>query len=47
MHAAESGTQKHIKLLNPRAEVMHTFDIVGLATLFEVFTDLEQAVNSF
>lgn len=47
LHATEAGTQKHIKLLNPRAEIMHTFDIVGLATLFEVFTSLEEAVKSF
>lgn len=47
VHAAEAGTQKHMKLLNPRANVMHTFDIVGLATLFEVFTNLEEAVKSF
>jgi anti-anti-sigma factor len=47
MHATEAGAQKHIKLLNPRAEIMHTFDIVGLATLFEVFTNLDEAVKSF
>jgi anti-anti-sigma factor len=47
VHATEAGTQKHIKLLNPRAEIMHTFDIVGLGTLFEVFTNLDEAVKSF
>ena len=47
LHPAEAGPQKHIKLLNPRSEIMHTFDIVGLATLFEVFTNLDEAVNSF
>jgi anti-anti-sigma factor len=47
LHATEAGTQKHIKLLNPRAEIMHTFDIVGLATLFEVFTNLDEALKSF
>ncbi len=47
LRAAEAGTQKHIKLLSPRSEIMHTFDVVGLGTLFEVFTNLEGAVNSF
>jgi anti-anti-sigma factor len=47
LHVTQSGTQKHIKLLNPRSEVMHVFDIVGLATLFDVFTDREAAINSF
>lgn len=47
VHATEAGTQKHVKLLNPRPEIMHVFDIVGLGTLFEVFTNLEEAVHSF
>jgi anti-anti-sigma factor len=47
LRAAEAGPQQHIKLLNPRSEIMHTFDIVGLATLFEVFTNLEEAIKSF
>ncbi len=47
VRATEAGTQKHVKLLSPRSEVMHVFDIVGLGTLFEVFTNLDQAINSF
>jgi anti-anti-sigma factor len=47
VHATEAGTQKHFKLLNPTSEVMHIFDIVGLATLFDVFTNLEEAVKTF
>lgn len=47
IRATESGPQKHFKLLNPRPEVLHVFDIVGLATLFEVFMDPTEAVNSF
>ncbi len=43
----EAGTQQHVKLLNPRSEIMHVFDIVGLGTLFDVFTSLDEAVNSF
>src|SRR5512143_3078291 len=47
VHSAEAGTQKHLKLLNPRSEITHILDVVGLATLFDVFTNLEEAVNSF
>ncbi len=47
VHVTESGTQKHVKLLNPRAEITHIFDMVGLGTLFEVFANLDEAVNSF
>lgn len=47
VHATEAGTQKHFKLLNPTSEVMHVFDVVGLASLFDVFTNLEEAVKSF
>lgn len=45
--STEPGPQKHIKLLNPRSEIMHIFDIVGLSILFDVFTDLDNAVHSF
>ncbi|HMB21833.1 MAG TPA: STAS domain-containing protein [Anaerolineales bacterium] len=47
VRATESGAQQHFKLLNPRPEIMHVFDIVGLGTMFDVFTNLEEAVNSF
>lgn len=47
VHSTETGTQKHFKLLNPRPEIMHTFEMVGLGMLFDVFTNLEEAVNSF
>ncbi|HSB01847.1 MAG TPA: STAS domain-containing protein [Anaerolineales bacterium] len=47
VHSTEAGTQKHFKLLNPRSEIIDTFDVVGLGTLFDVFTNLEEAVNSF
>ncbi len=45
--ATETGTQKHFKLLNPRAEIARTLDIVGLGTLFDIFTNLDEAVKSF
>ena len=43
----EAGMQQHMKLLNPRAEVQSVLDMVGFNAVFEVFTDLDEAVNSF
>jgi len=45
--STESGTQEHFKLYNPQPEVNHILDMVGFNTIFEIFTDLDQAVNSF
>jgi anti-anti-sigma regulatory factor len=45
--SAEAGVQKHVKLLNPRAEVMSVLDMVGFGSLFEIFTNRDEAVNSF
>ena len=45
--SAEAGMQKHVKLLNPRSEVMNVLDMVGFGNVFEIYTDLDQAVNSF
>ncbi len=47
MRPPEAGTQKHVKFLNPRPEIMHIFDVVGLGTSFDIFTNLEAAVTSF
>ena len=44
---AESGTQKHIKIFNPQADVLRVIDMVGFNTIFEIFTDMDKAVNSF
>jgi len=43
----EAGLQEHMKLLNPRAEVQSVLDMVGFVSVFEVFTDLDEAVKSF
>jgi anti-anti-sigma regulatory factor len=43
----DGGMQKHLKLLNPRPEVASVLDMVGFTAFFEVFTDLEKAVQSF
>ena len=45
--SAEAGMQKHVKLLNPRSEVMSVLDMVGFGNVFEIYTDLDQAINSF
>jgi anti-anti-sigma regulatory factor len=45
--SSEAGVQKHVKLLNPRSEVMGVLDMVGFSNVFEVFTDREEALNSF
>jgi anti-anti-sigma factor len=43
----EAGMQKHVKLLNPRSEVMGVLDMVGFSKVFEIYTDRDEAVNSF
>jgi anti-anti-sigma factor len=43
----EKGVQQHLKLLNPRTEVQGVLDMVGFGNIFEIFTDLDEAVKSF
>ncbi len=43
----ENGSYKHVKLLNPTPEVDSVLDTVGFKQFFEVYTDLEEAVDSF
>jgi anti-anti-sigma regulatory factor len=45
--AQEAGKQKHVKLLNPRSEVMGVLDMVGFSNVFEIYTDRDEAINSF
>jgi anti-anti-sigma regulatory factor len=45
--SSQAGVQKHVKLLNPRSEVMGVLDMVGFGNVFEVYTNLDEAVNSF
>jgi anti-anti-sigma regulatory factor len=45
--SGEAGVQKHVKLLNPRSEVMGVLDMVGFSNVFEIYTDREEAVNAF
>jgi anti-anti-sigma regulatory factor len=42
-----AGPQTHVKLFNPREEVKNVLEMVGFTTVFEVFTDLDEAVKSF
>lgn len=45
--AQETGKQKHVKLLNPRSEVLGVLDMVGFSNVFEIYTDRDEAINSF
>ena len=45
--SSEAGMQKHVKLLNPRSEVMCVLDMVGFSNVFEIYTDLDEAIKSF
>lgn len=42
-----SGVQSHLKLLNPTEEVRNVLDMVGFGSVFQVYTDLDEAVQSF
>lgn len=42
-----AGLQTHVKLLKPRDEVKGVLDMVGFTNVFEIFTDLDEAVKSF
>ena len=43
----ESGIQSFVKLYNPSPEVTNVLDTVGFKQFFEVFTNMEEAVQSF
>lgn len=45
--ASTAGVQSHIKLYNPREEVMNVLDMVGFSHVFEIFSGLDQAIRSF
>ena len=45
--ASSEGLQEHVKLANPREDVMSVLDMVGFSAAFEIFNDLDEAVNSF
>jgi len=39
--------QSNVKLLNPSPEVDNVLDTVGFKQFFEIYTDLDEAVQSF
>jgi len=39
--------QEHLKLANPRAEVMNVLEMVGFDRAFKIFSSLDEAVKSF
>ena len=45
--SSEAGVQKHVKLLNPRSEIMGVLDMVGFSNVFEIYADRDEAVKSF
>ena len=42
-----SGVQQHVKLLSPQPEVAGILDMTGFTSLFEVHTDLGEAIASY
>jgi anti-anti-sigma regulatory factor len=43
----DSRLQQHMKLLNPHPKVTRTLELTGFTRLFEIYTDLDQALASF
>lgn len=43
----ESGIQQHVKLLNPRPEIVNVLEMVGFSSFFEIFNDKQKALESF
>lgn len=46
-HDRESGMQTHVKLLNPSPDVDGVLDTVGFKQFFEIYSNRDEAVNSF
>ncbi len=45
--ASDDKMQEHIKLVNPRPEVRGVLEMVGFDRVFEIHSNLEDAVKSF
>jgi len=43
----ESGFQKNVKLLKPSPDVAQVLETVGFKQFFEIYADLDEAVQSF
>ena len=44
---SDREARNHLKLLNPQDAVSQVLDTVGLKEFFQIFNDVESAVNSF
>jgi hypothetical protein len=44
---ADSTIQQHVKLLAPQPAVLRVLEVAGLSQFFEIFNDLDTAVQSF
>jgi anti-anti-sigma regulatory factor len=42
-----AGAQQHVKLFNPQPKVSRTLEMTGMNQLFEIHTDLQEAIASF
>jgi len=43
----DSGFQNHVKILNPNENIRGVLDTVGFLAFFEIFTDMDTAIESF
>ena len=41
------GAQRNVKLLSPSDQILEVLDVVGFKPLYEIFADLDKAVQSF
>src|SRR5262245_55100898 len=44
---SEGKSEDHIKLLNPQENVKNVLEMVGFTDIFQVFTDMDEAIKSF
>ncbi len=44
---SSSGSQNNVKLLAPTAKIIEVLDMVGFTPLYEIFTDRDEAVQTF
>jgi anti-anti-sigma factor len=45
--ARDGEVRKHVKLLSPQPAVDQVLDVIGLKEFFQIYTDLDTAVQSF
>ena len=47
INQARSGMQQHVKLLNPQPKVDRTLRMTSMNDFFEIYTDMQTAIDSF